>query len=193
MTNVHPMLALLSRAARVVAVLLVFMAGAGAQGVVVDKSEIGFTVKQMGVKFDGRFRKWKADVAFNPQALSQSKTVFDVDLASIDLASSESEAEARDKLWFDTAKFPVAHFASTSIRDAGGGRYEIAGKLTIKGMTRDCVVPVVVKDEGGRRTAEGNFAIRRLDYKIGEGEWADTDVVDNDVVVHVRIVLATPA
>lgn len=193
MTNVHPMLALLSRAARVVAVLLVFMAGAGAQGVVVDKSEIGFTVKQMGVKFDGRFRKWKADVVFNPQALSQSKTVFDVDLASIDLASSESEAEARDKLWFDTAKFPVAHFASTSIRDAGGGRYEIAGKLTIKGMTRDCVVPVVVKDEGGRRTAEGNFAIRRLDYKIGEGEWADTDVVDNDVVVHVRIVLATPA
>lgn len=193
MTNVHPMLALLSRAARVVVVLLVFMAGAGAQGVVVDKSEIGFTVKQMGVKFDGRFRKWKADVAFNPQALSQSKTVFDVDLASIDLASSESEAEARDKLWFDTAKFPVAHFASTSIRDAGGGRYEIAGKLTIKGMTRDCVVPVVVKDEGGRRTAEGNFAIRRLDYKIGEGEWADTDVVDNDVVVHVRIVLATPA
>ena len=47
--------------------------------------------------------------------------------------------------------------------------------------------------EGGHRTAEGVFAIRRLDYKIGEGEWADTDVVDNDVVVHVRIVLATPA
>jgi polyisoprenoid-binding protein YceI len=193
MKNMRPRLALLAWTARIVVVLLVFVTDAGAQGVVVDKSEIGFTVKQMGVKFDGRFRKWKADVAFNPQALAQSKAVFDVDLASIDLASAESEAEARDKPWFDTAKFPVAHFASTSIRDAGGGRYEIAGKLTLKGMTRDCVVPVVVKDEGGHRTAEGVFAIRRLDYKIGEGEWADTDVVDNDVVVHVRIVLATPA
>jgi polyisoprenoid-binding protein YceI len=164
-----------------------------AQGVVFDRSEIGFTLKQMGVKFDGRFGKWKADVVFKPQALAQSKAVLDVDLASIDLASPESETEARGSLWFDTSKFPVAHFASTSIRDAGGGRYEIAGKLTIKGMTRDCVVPVVVKDDGaGRRPAEGDFAIRRLDYRIGEGEWADTGVVDNDVVVHVRIELATP-
>ena len=175
------------------AVLLLLAAGARAQGVVADKSEIGFTVKQMGVKFDGRFRKWKADVVFTPGALAQSKAVFDVDLASIDLASPESETEARGPLWFDASKFPVAHFASTSIRDGGGGRYDIAGKLTIKGTTRDCVVPVVVKDEGGRRTAEGSFAIRRLDYRIGEGEWADTSVVDNDVVVHVRIVLAAPA
>jgi polyisoprenoid-binding protein YceI len=180
--------------ASLAAVGMVFVAlSAHAQGVVAERSEIGFTVKQMGVKFDGRFRKWKADVDFQPQALAQSRALFDVDLASIDLASPESETEARGSLWFDTSKFPVAHFASTSIRDAGGGRYEIAGKLTIKGVTRDCVVPVVVKDEGGgRRTAEGNFAIRRLDYRIGEGEWADTSVVDNDVVVHVRIVLATP-
>jgi polyisoprenoid-binding protein YceI len=173
--------------------MLLVAATAHAQSVVADRSEIAFTMKQMGVKFDGRFRKWKADVVFNPRALAQSKAVLDVDLASIDLASPESEAEAGGPLWFDTSKFPVAHFASTSIRDAGGGRYEIAGKLTIKGMTRDCVVPVAVKDDGaGRRTAEGSFAIRRLDYRIGEGEWADTSVVDNDVVVHVRIVLATP-
>jgi polyisoprenoid-binding protein YceI len=168
---------------------LVVALGAHAQGVVVDKSEIGFTLKQMGVGFDGRFRKWKADVAFNPQALAQSKAVFDVDLASVDLASSESEAEARGPLWFDTAKFPVAHFASTSIRDVGNGRYEVAGKLSIKGIT-----PVTVKaDANGARVAEGNFPIRRLDYRIGEGEWADTGMVDNDIVVHVRIVLGAPA
>lgn len=161
-----------------------------AQGVAVDKSEIGFTLTQMGVRFDGRFRNWKADVVFRPQALAQSKAVFDVDLASVDLASAESESEAKGPLWFDTAKFPVAHFASTAIRDVGGARYEIAGKLTMKGITRDCVVPVVVKDQAnGGRVAEGSFALRRLDYRIGEGEWADTGMVDNAVIVHVRIAL----
>ena len=170
--------------------LVALATAAREQGVLVDKSEIAFTMKQMGVKFDGRFRKWKADVVLEPQKLAASKAVFDVDLASIDLASAESESEAQGRLWFDSARFPVAHFASTAIRDLGGGRYEIAGKLSIKGITRDCVVPVTVKtDAAGNRVAEGSFAIRRLDYKIGEGEWADTGTVDNDVLVHVRLVL----
>jgi len=170
--------------------LVALGSAARAQGVLVDKSEIAFTMKQMGVKFDGRFRKWKADVVFKPQQLAASKAVFDVELASIDLASAESEGEAQGKLWFDSARFPVAHFASTSIRDEGGGRYQVAGKLSIKGITRDCVVPVSVKtDPGGNRVAEGSFAIHRLDYRIGEGEWADTGTVDNDVIVRVRLVL----
>ena len=98
-----------------------------------------------------------------------------MDLASLDLASAESEAEARGPLWFDTAKFPVAHFASTSIRSLGGDRYEVAGKLSLKGITRDCVVPIAVKaDAAGNRIAEGTFSLKRLEYKIGEGEWADT-------------------
>ena len=102
---------------------LALVAGAaGAQGVAVDKSEIRFTVKQMGVNFDGGFRKWKAAIVFRANALAQSKAEIDVDLGSIDLASPESEAEARGPLWFDTSKFPVAHFSSTSFRDLGGDR-----------------------------------------------------------------------
>lgn len=92
---------------------------AGAQGIAVDKSEIKFTVKQLGVNFDGRFGKWKADVVFQPKALAQSKADIDVDLGSIDLASPESEAEAKGPLWFNTSKFPVAHFSSTAFRDLG--------------------------------------------------------------------------
>ncbi|HJU23742.1 MAG TPA: YceI family protein [Casimicrobiaceae bacterium] len=165
---------------------------AAAQTIVADKSEIAFTVKQMGVKFDGRFRKWKGDIVFRPDALGASKAVLDIDLASIDLASTDSEEAARGSQWFDTAKFPVAHFASTAIKDLGGGnRYEVDGKLTIKGSTRDCIVPISVKsDAAGDRIAEGEFSIRRLDYRIGEGEWSDPDTVANDIAVRVRIVLA---
>jgi len=176
------------------ALVLFAATGAHADSIVMDKSEIGFTIKQMGVKFDGRFRKWKADIAFRPNALATSKAVVDVDLGSIDLASSESETEAKGPLWFDTAKFPVAHFMSTSIRDLGGNHYEVAGKLMLKGMTHDCVVPLEIKtDAAGNRVAEGTFSLRRLDYRIGEGEWADTGTVANDILVHVRMVLAPSA
>ena len=161
-----------------------------ADTVVPGKSEIAFTMKQMGVNFDGRFKAWKADIVFKPAALDQSKATIDIDLASLDLASADSEAEARDALWFNTSKFPVAHFASTSFKSLGGDRYEVAGKLALKGITRDCVVPIAVKaDAAGDRVAEGAFLLKRLEYKIGEGEWADTATVADDIRVRVRIVL----
>ena len=163
---------------------------ASADTVVTGKSEIAFTMKQMGVNFDGRFKVWKADIVFQPAALDRSKASIDVDLASVDLASADSEAEARGPQWFNTAKFPIAHFASTSIRSVGGDRYEIAGQLSLKGVTRELVVPVVVKpDPAGNRVAEGGFSLKRLEYRIGEGEWADTGTVADDIRVRVRVVL----
>ena len=164
---------------------------AAAQGVQVDKSEIRFVSKQMGVNVDGRFRKWTANVVFLPADLAHSKADFDVELASIDLASAESESEVKGAVWFNTAKFPVAHFASSSVRSTGPDRYEFAGTLAIKGTTRNVVVPVTVrKDAAGNAVAEGAFTVKRLEYKIGEGEWADPSTVADDVTVRIRMVLA---
>ena len=163
---------------------------AGAQGVLIDKSEIRFQSRQMGANVEGRFRRWKANIVFVPKDLGRSKADFDIELGSIDLASDESEAEIRRPLWFDTAKFPVAHFASSAIRDLGGDKYEIAGQLTLKGITRDAVVPITLKkDATGNSVAEGSFTLKRLDFKIGEGQWADPATVANDVVVRIRMVL----
>jgi len=167
------------------------MADAHAEPVMLDQSEIAFTMKQMGVNFDGRFRKWKADVVFKPSALAQSKADIDVDLTSVDLASADSETEAKGPQWFDTRRFPVAHFGSTSIREVGSNRYAVAGKLSIKGIARDYTIPVAIKtDAAGNRVAEGAFAVKRLEHKVGEGEWADPATVADDVLVRFRMVLA---
>ena len=171
--------------------MLLLAAGqAGAQGVLIDRSEIRFVSKQMGVNVEGRFRKWKANIVFLPKNPGASKADLEIDLGSIDLASDEAEAEIRRPLWFDTTKFPVAKFVSSSVRDTGADKYEVQGALTIKGVTRDAVVPITVrKDAAGNSVAEGSFALKRLDFKVGEGEWADTETVANEVLVRVRMVL----
>ena len=163
---------------------------ARADPIIADKSEIAFTSKQMGVNFDGRFRKFSGDIVFKAAALDASKAEIDVDLASVDLASADSDSEAKGPLWFNTAKFPVAHFSSTAFRKVGDNRYAVTGKLSLKGIAREYVVPITLRnDTAGNRVAEGTFAIKRLDHKVGEGEWADPDTVANDVVVRLRIVL----
>jgi polyisoprenoid-binding protein YceI len=171
--------------------MMLLAAGQGdAQGLLIDKSEIRFVSKQLGVNVEGRFRKWKANIVFLPKNLAKSKAEFDIDLSSIDLASDESETEIKSPQWFNTAQFPVAHFASTSIKNLGGDKYEIAGKLTLKGVTKDVIVPIALKkDATGNSVAEGSFPVKRTDYKVGEGMWSDTELVDNDVVVRIRMVL----
>ena len=172
------------------AMLMAASGGAVAQGVLIDKSEIRFVSKQMGASVEGRFRRWKANVDFRPGDLAKSKANFEVELASIDLASLETETETRRSVWFDTARFPLATFTSTAIRSVGGDRYEIAGTLAMKGVAKDIVVPVALrKDAAGNAVAEGQFTLKRLEFKIGEGVWADTDAIANDVVVRVRMVL----
>jgi polyisoprenoid-binding protein YceI len=170
--------------------LLLAAGQAGAQGVLIDKSEIRFVSKQMGVNVEGRFRKWKANIVFLPKDLGHSKADFEIDLGSIDLASEESETEVKGRLWFDAGRFPVARFATTAVRETGPDKYEVAGALTIKGVTRDALVPIAIrKDAAGNSVAEGNFTVKRLDFKIGEGEWADPGTVANEVLVRVRMVL----
>jgi len=172
------------------AMLMAASGGTLAQGVLIDKSEIRFISKQMGAKVEGRFRKWRANVDFRPSELAKSKADFEIELASIDLASEESEAETRRATWFDTARFPMATFTSTGMKSLGGDRYEIAGTLAMKGIAKPMVIPVALrKDAAGNGLAEGQFTLRRLDFRVGEGQWADTEAVADEVVVRIRMVL----
>ena len=172
------------------AMLMAASGVAHGQGVLIDKSEIRFISKQMGVNVEGRFRKWKANVDFRPKEPARSKAELEIELASIDLASEDSEAEVRQAAWFDTARFPVAKFASTSIKDLGGERYEIAGTLSMKGVAKEIAIPVTLRrDAAGNSVAEGQFTVKRLDFRVGEGMWADPATVANEVTVRLRMVL----
>ena len=91
---------------------------------------------------------------------------------------------------FNVAKFPQATFQSSAIKALGGGKFEVYGALLIKGASQPVVVPVSVTQAGTGSTATGNFVIKRLDFKIGEGEWADTSMVANDVQVKFKLALS---
>jgi hypothetical protein len=49
---------------------------------------------------------------------------------------------------------------------------------------------VQVAPAGGGHVATGSFTLKRLDFRIGEGEWTDTSLLANDVVVRLKLALA---
>lgn len=168
------------------------LAGAPAfaqQALVPAQSEIAFVSKQMGVPVEGKFKKFDAQVAFDPAKLATSKIAFTVDTGSATLGVKETDAELPKPTWFNVPKFPQATFQSTTIKSVGAGKYEVAGKLNVKGASQDVVVPVTLTQSGATTTAAGSFAIKRLAFKIGENEWADTSMVADEVQVKFKLAL----
>jgi polyisoprenoid-binding protein YceI len=157
-----------------------------AQTVVPQGSEISFTSRQMGVPVDGRFNQWTAQISFDPKAPAAGKVAFSIQTGSASFGAAETDTEVKKSAWFDIAKFPTATFQSSSIQAAGPGRFDVAGKLSIKGQVRDVVVPVTLAGN----VATGSFAIKRLAFGIGSGEWADTSMVADDVQVKFKLQLA---
>ena len=174
-------------------VVLAALTSAGAalaqQKLVPAQSEIVFVSKQMGVPVEGRFKKFEAHISFNPAKPEGSQIAFTVDTGSATLGVPETDAELPKATWFNVPKFPQATFQSSSVKGLGGGKFEVAGKLSIKGLSRDVVVPVTLTQSGAITTASGAFALKRLAYKIGENEWYDTSMVADDVQVKFKLAL----
>ena len=153
------------------------------------QSEIVFTSTQMGVPVEGRFRRFDAKIALDPKRPESGSVAFTVDAASATLGMVETDAELVKPNWFDTAKFPQATFRSGQIKAVAPGRFEVAGTLSIKGASQSLVVPVSVTQSGAMSIASGSFTIKRLAFRVGEGEWGDTSLVANDVSVRFKLAL----
>ena len=152
-------------------------------------SEVAFTTKQMGVPVEGKFGKFSATITLDPRKPETGNVAFTIDTGSARFGSAELDVEVPKATWLNVAKFPQASFQSSAVKAAGPGKFEVAGKLTIKGSVHDIVVPVQLAQAGDRSTASGSFTIKRLEFKVGEGEWADTSMLANDVQIRFKLVL----
>jgi polyisoprenoid-binding protein YceI len=153
----------------------------------VAHSSVSATFKQMNVPVESNFKRFSAQIDYDAAHPDKATARVDIDTASFDLGSAEYNREVAKKDWFDSAQFPKASFVSTAIRPAGAGKLNVTGKLTIKGRTQDVSFPVSIKPEGGKQVFDGQLPIKRLAFNIGEGEWKDTSMVADEVVIKFHV------
>ena len=159
------------------------------QQLVPAQSSIDFTVRQMGVPIQGHFKKFSAQVAFDPAKVEAGSIVLAIDTGSATIGSRETDAELPKKEWFNVTGFPQATFRSSSVKALAKNQLQVAGTLTIKGVARQVTVPVALAQSGATTTATGTLALPRLAYQIGTDEWADTSMVADEVQVRFKLAL----
>ena len=154
------------------------------------KSSVSAVFKQMGVPVEAKFTRFTAQIDYNAAQPAASKASVDIATASLDLGDPEYNKEVAKKEWFNAAQFPKANFVSTAIAPAGAGKFNVTGKLSIKGRSANVSFPLTMKTEGAKQVFEGQLPIKRLAFNIGEGEWKDTSMVADEVVIKFRVVAA---
>jgi polyisoprenoid-binding protein YceI len=164
---------------------------AGAWTTDTTQSRLEFTATLAGGDFDGTFRRFKADIDFDPDDLAGSRFGVEIDTASADTGDAERDLALKGTDFFAVDRWPSARFAAERFVALGKGRFEALGKLTIRDTTREIRVPFGFKPvaDGTRAELAGGTAIRRLDYGVGQGEWQDTQWVGDEVRIRFTLQL----
>lgn len=167
------------------ALALSFAAGASAAPYKVDgrHTQVQFTYSHFGFSnITGRFDEVKADFDFDPAKPENSSISVEIPIASVSTGVKGLDEHLQREDFFDVAKFPTATFKSTKVTAAGEGRLDVAGDLTIHGVTRPVVLAVTINKIGkkGEKDAAGfdaRVTISRSDFGISKYAPAVSDEV----------------
>ncbi|MPZ35117.1 MAG: polyisoprenoid-binding protein [Rhodospirillales bacterium] len=157
-------------------------------------SALSFSVAQVGSIVSGRFPTWTGEIVLDPSSLAGARIDIKIDTRPVSTNNRDVDSLMKGPNFLDVQKFPEARFVSTSV-SGSGDRYEARGKLTIRDVTRDAVLPftLTITDDPSqpgrlRATARGRIILKRLDYGVGQNEWAATGQVANEVTVDLNVV-----
>ncbi len=160
--------------------------------IVQEQSEIAFSVAVQGDPFKGRFNDFSGDIYFDPANLADSAVNMSVNTASVQTGSKERDTTIALPIWLASSSFPQARFKAGTFEQTGENRYIASGQLTLRGVTKPLSVPFTLvieeRDDGGKTARmEGSFTVPRLDFGIGQKEWADPGMVAHSVIVDVSL------
>lgn len=161
------------------------MAAVPAWKMISDKSNLSFTATQNGAPVTGQFKTFSGEINFDPNQLDASHIYITVEMGSVSDAYHKLSETLKSLDWFDVKSFPQAVFKSNQFIKTGDKNYEAKGTLTIRDKTIP-VTLVLILDEYSANTAKmrGNTTIKRTAFGVGQGEWADTQLVKDDVQIH---------
>jgi len=158
-------------------------------------SGILFEIKHIYSTVRGHFSDFTGDVLFDPNNLEKSKFDFVVKVDSINTNNEKRDTHLRSNDFFAASKYPVMTYKSSRISHAGGNKYVLEGKMTIKDVTKDMVLEFTYwgqKENPFKKNEmvagfDTRFNINRLDFHVGNGKFHKMGVVGKDVDILITL------
>lgn len=159
-------------------------------------STVMYTVRHMVTPMVGAFKKFNVEITYDAAKPLETKINATLDASSVVMSMDRLEGHLKGPDFFDVEKYPEWSFQSSSItkgkKSKEGASYVANGKLTVRGVTKDVAIPFVFlgtmeNPRGSKAGFTAEFTINRLDYGVGQGDFANTESLGGDVKVTVLL------
>lgn len=152
--------------------------------IIPSESSISFTGTQNGAPASGSFKKFTGNIQMDLNQLSDSKVKVIVDINSLSMPYSTFTDTLLTSDWFNVARFPTAVFEATHFTKTGENEYQANGTLTIRDKTEPVTLTFVAMPlSNNKEQVKGSTVLKRTVFGVGQGAWADTSTVKDDVQV----------
>jgi polyisoprenoid-binding protein YceI len=156
-----------------------------------------FEVKHTYAAVRGQFTEFSGNVYFDPENPGKGRFDFVIKVDSIDTKIGKRDTHLRSPDFFNAKKFPEIIFKSSKVTKAGDNKFIVAGKLTIKDVTKDLVLEFDYLGQKDNPLKPGQLVagldalltIDRLAYNVGAGKFYKMGVVGKDVDILVTLEL----
>ena len=162
---------------------------AGAYKVEPSHTRVLFSVSHMGFStWYGDFTGASGTLQLDPANPANSRLDVTVPTASVVTTNSKLDAELRSADWLDAARYPAMTFKSRKVTVTAPGRAEVAGDLTLHGVTRPVTLQARFNAAGGNPLSKAYTAGFEVSGKIKRSEFGVTKYVpligdDVDLIV----------
>ncbi len=153
-----------------------------------SKSSLQATFTQFSIPVSGDFKQFEGRVFYDSAQLETTRAQLSVNTASYDLGDPLYNEEVAGEDWFFSTRYPQALFELTGVSRKEATLFA-NGRFTLRGVTKDIRFPVKVNTANGLHHFSGKFSIKRLDYGVGQGDWADEALVNDEVVIDFKMVV----
>ena len=150
-------------------------------------STLVFASKYDGEVFTGKFANFTTTLSFDPANLATSKLDVVIPLAGTSTGNGDRDSTLSGGDFFNVAKFAQARYTASKFRALGGNQYAADGNLSLRGVSKP-VTLTFTWTPGAQPVLAGKATVKRLDFGVGSGDWADTGNIPNEVAVSTRVV-----
>ena len=147
---------------------------------------LAFATEYQGEMFTGQFPGFHTTLEFDPDAPQDGKLDVMIPLSGANTESSERDQTLKSAAFFNVARFAQARYTAEGFRKVGDNEYAADGTLSLRGVSK----PVTLSftwEPGAKPVLDGRARVKRLDFGVGDGDWADTGIIPNEVAVSTRV------
>jgi len=154
---------------------------------VVDKtvSAVRFSSSFGGEPFTGVFRRWDADIRFDPANLAGSSVTATIEVASAVTGNPDRDQALPTAAFFVAAAFPKATYLANVFKAVGPNQYQGIGELTLRGVRKPLTLPFRLVITGPQAKMNATVVINRLAFGVGQNEWKATTTLPAPVNVNI--------